>query len=169
MMMYDPSSLDEEKWNLWTKAMTDCNVKTQDYYDRAGGKQLSTSEVYEVMKDPKYRDIHHNVLQYLEEGTIDLVCLSTDMVMTHCDTTRAVSGYVDVRCNCWFDAYQAIYGTCPVVDMEFGHCEHTVAPVVCTAESEVEAGEKEGEEETDNGMPDLPEMPSRGGRGRRRR
>ena len=138
MMMYHPSMLDDATWALWTRALTDCNAKTVDYVEERGGAQLSTSQVYEVMKNPNYKDIHHNILQYLEEGAIDLVCLATDLEMTHCDATREVSGYVADRCNCWFDAYEAIYGVCPDVDTEFVHCEHTVEPVVCTGEVEEE-------------------------------
>ena len=143
MMMYHPDLLDADTWALWTRALTDCNVKTVDYVASRGGAQLSTSEVYEVMKNPNYYDVHHNILQYLEEGTIDLVCLSTNMEMSHCDATREASGYVDHRCNCWFDAYEAIYKVCPVVDMEFAHCSNTEAPVVCTGISGDEDEEPE--------------------------
>ena len=142
MIMYRPNALiqNEETWNMWTRAMTDCNVKTVDFVEsRAGGKQLSTSQIYELIKDPQYTDIHHNLLQYLEEGSIDLVCLSTDLVMDHCDGTRETSGAESGdHCNCWFDAYQAIYGACPVVDTEFKHCPNTVAPTVCVDESNVD-------------------------------
>jgi hypothetical protein len=93
--------------------------------------------------------------------------------MSHWDATRGASGYVADRCNCWFDAYQAINGVCPVVDMEFVHCEHTVAPVVCTGEAEEELEVfEEPEEETEGEEPTPPDptppsvMPSRG---RRRR
>ena len=86
MMMYHPDLLDADAWALWTRALTDCNAKTEDYVaNREGGKHYSTSQVYEIMKNPNYKDIHYSILQYLEEGTIDLVCLSTNMEMTHCD------------------------------------------------------------------------------------
>jgi hypothetical protein len=79
-------------------------------------------------------------LQYLEEGAVDLVCLSTDLSMPnddgddHCEVIRATAEAITGvdRCNCWFDAYEAIYGACPVVDMTFTTCGGTVAPTVCT-------------------------------------
>ena len=158
MVMYRPNALvhDENTWNMWTRAMTDCNVKTVDFEEsREGGKQLSTGQIYDLIKDPEHMDIHHNLLQYLEEGSIDLVCLSTDLVMDHCDVTREVSGadFGD-HCNCWFDAYQAIYGACPVVDTEFKHCPNTVAPTVCVDEGNDDESEK----------PSPPERPSGPGR-----
>merc|ERR1712088_506407 len=94
---------------------------------------MGTSQVYEYVMDPKGNDIHRYILQYLEEGSIDLVCLATDLDMEHCDATREIAGAtggVD-RCNCWFDAYIALYGECPKFDMTFTTCSGTVAPVDC--------------------------------------
>ena len=59
---------------------------------RAGGSPYSAAQVYEFLKNPEGKDIHHYVLQFLEEGTIDLVCLSTDLEMEHCDVIRATAG-----------------------------------------------------------------------------
>ena len=137
-MMYDPTALieDEATWLKYTRALTDCNSKTVDArsFNRGGGMPFSTSQVYSYLKDPKGKDIHHFILQYLEEGTIDLVCLSTDLEMEHCDVMRATAGAtvgVD-RCNCWFDAYKALYGECPNVgDSTFTTCSGTTAPVDC--------------------------------------
>ena len=33
-------------------------------------------------------------MQYLEEGSIDLVCLSTDLDMEHCDGTREIANAI---------------------------------------------------------------------------
>merc|ERR1711874_611327 len=177
MMMYRPYDLDEDTWAKYTRALTDCNAKTTDYVER-GGAQYSTSQIYDIMNNPNYKDIHHYILQYLEEGSIDLVCLSTELEMDHCDVTREASGgALGKRCNCWFDAYEAIYGICPVVDMEFEHCDLTVAPTVCTEVFEVveeEVVEEGGEEGTDDDLPNPPDVeptPPSGmpDRGRRRR
>ena len=87
--MYDPSALTPDVWAKYTRALTDCNSKTEDYVaTRGGGSPYSTDQVYEYLLDPKGNDIHHFILQYLEEGTIDLVCLSTDLEMEHCDVMR---------------------------------------------------------------------------------
>ena len=87
--MYDPSALTPDVWAKYTRALTDCNSKTEEYVaTRGGGSPYSTDQVYEYLLDPKGNDIHHFILQYLEEGTIDLVCLSTDLEMEHCDVMR---------------------------------------------------------------------------------
>ena len=120
--------------------------------------------------DPAGVDIHHFILQYLEEGTMDLVCLSTDLVMEHCDAIREAAGAIidqtlgTDRCNCWFDAYAAIYGVCPVVDMDFITCPGTVAPTVCTGEDEVVEETVPDEtvpDETDETVPDMPSPPEK--------
>ena len=69
MMMYNPTALTEDVWAKYTRALTDCNSKTQDY-NRGSGSPYSTSQVYEYIKNPNGKDIHHYILQYLEEGSI---------------------------------------------------------------------------------------------------
>merc|ERR1712051_1003803 len=56
-------------------------------------------------------------LQFLEEGTIDLVCLAVpSLSMSRCDTIRAAAGVAEGgACNCWFDAYQGLYNAQPEV------------------------------------------------------
>ena len=147
MLMYDPDALTDDVWAAYTRALTDCNSKTEDYTSRSGGgTPFSTSQVREYMLDPKNADIHHFILQYLEEGTMDLVCLSTELVMEHCDTIRATAaaGEGD-RCNCWFDAYEALYGACPVVDTTFTTCAQTTAPTVCTDVVAVDTSDLSGD------------------------
>ena len=89
MLMYNPSALTSDVWAKYTRALTDCSSKTVDA--RGGGSPFSTSQVYDYVLDPKGKDIHHYILQYLEEGSIDLVCLSTDLDMEHCDGMREVA------------------------------------------------------------------------------
>ena len=169
MLMYNPDALNETTWSTWTKALTDCKAKTEDYVDRSGGgTPYSTNQVYAFVKNPDYTDIHHYILQYLEEGTMDLVCLSTDVEMEHCDVIRATAEATagTDRCNCWFDAYEAIYGACPVVDMTFTTCAGTVAPTVCTGASSQD-DDGEGGDVTDDGSSGAPspkgDPPAKGG------
>ena len=50
-MMYNPSELTEEVWKKYTRALTDCNSKTEDYVaTRSGGTPWSTDQVYEYLK-----------------------------------------------------------------------------------------------------------------------
>merc|ERR1719188_2799425 len=74
-----------------------------------------TSSIYNKASNPSEVDIHHNVLQYLEEGVIDLVCIATDLDMDRCKTMRAKFTNAG-RCDCWFAAYKAMYGAQPTVD-----------------------------------------------------
>ena len=134
MMMYEPGKLDETTFAKYTKALTDCNSKITDYEARSGGgTPWSTEQVHAFVENPEYTDIHHYVLQYLEEGTMDLVCLTSDLVMEHCDAIREAAGWLNDgdRCNCWFDAYKAIYGECPVVDADFITCGLTSGSTEC--------------------------------------
>ena len=77
---------------FWTKGSFYTYSLFLELLERGGGQAFSTDQVYEFMTNPNGQDIHHFILQYLEEGTIDLVCLSTDLVMEHCDVTRAAAG-----------------------------------------------------------------------------
>merc|ERR1712025_381107 len=75
-MMYDPKSLRDsaDLWKKYTQAFTDCSVKLSDTQGDHG-TAYGTDAVYEYLKNPNGKDIHHYVLQYLEEGAIDLVCV----------------------------------------------------------------------------------------------
>lgn len=181
MMMYEPGKLDDTTWATYTKALTDCNSKITDYDSTArsgGGTPWSTEQVHAFVGNPEYTDIHHFVLQYLEEGTMDLVCLTSDLEMEHCDAIREAAGWINDgdRCNCWFDAYKAIYGECPVVDGDFITCGLTngstdCADVQATVSDGVVCGEDDtaDTDETDATLPeptgdmpappDMPDMP----------
>ena len=90
--------------------------------------------------------------------------------MDHCDAVRETAGAtkgVD-RCNCWFDAYQAIYGECPNVDMAFTACSGTVATTVCADdvdEGSEEAAEPEPEPEEPEPEAPEPTAPPSGSKG----
>jgi len=126
-MMFSPADLvDENEWLKYTKAFTDCNIKmTTETYEEDGRTVTAagTDDVWNYMKNPNGQDIHHYVLQYLEEGAIDLVCLATDFEMSRCDTMRELFSIESgTRCDCWFDAYEGMYGSAPVIDQLFTTC-----------------------------------------------
>jgi len=114
-MMYDPASVtnDAEQWAALNKAFKDCKIKGKDTEfvkpDGTTGTAYSMDNIYEILKDPSHRDQHNAILQYLEEGVIDLVCLMTDLVMDRCDIIRPANG-VDGTSTCWEAAYDAMYG-----------------------------------------------------------
>merc|ERR550514_727715 len=96
-MMYSPNTIaaDPALWAKLTRAFADCNVKAHDEDftkpDGSPGTAYSIESVYAALKSTT-TDIHHFVLQFLEEGAIDLVCLMTPLSMDRCDTIRATNG-----------------------------------------------------------------------------
>lgn len=66
--------------------------------------------------------MHNQILQFLEEGAIDLVCLTTDLVMERCDYIRGIMDAEGKKCNCWFAGYEAVMGVAPNVDEMFVDC-----------------------------------------------
>ena len=68
-------------------------------------------------------DIHHNILQFLEEGAIDLVCIATDLEMARCDTMRDKWEVEDgTKCDCWVEAYQDLFGSDTIADADLATC-----------------------------------------------
>lgn len=108
----------------YTKAFVDCGVKDANVEFTKNDSQMcayGVQGVYDKIKNPNGVDIHHNVLQYLEEGAIDLVCLSSDLTMTQgedrCAEIRShVNLASDKWANCWHAAYKGLYGVDPAID-----------------------------------------------------
>jgi len=123
LMMYHPAEATPETWATLTKAFTDCKVKAEDE-EGDHGTAYSVDSVYDIMMDPQGEDVHHYILQFLEEGAIDLVCLATDLEFDHCDTIRAKWGVErGQKCDCWVGAYQELFGVGPKLDTDLGTCE----------------------------------------------
>jgi hypothetical protein len=137
LMMYHPETLDAAMWAKYTKAFVDCKVKDAD---EAGdhGTAFSVDNVYEIMKTAAGVDNHHHVLQFLEEGAIDLVCITTDLEMDRCDTMRAKWAVeAGTKCDCWQAAYKELFEVDAMVDVTLSDCaaagEVTEAQVVTDA------------------------------------
>jgi len=115
VMMYAPAliSSNAAEWARLTKVFVDCQIKAHDETfakpDGSEGTAYSVDNVYELLKDPDGQDIHHSVLQFLEEGAIDLVCLMTSLSMDRCDQIRATNNVVSTSA-CWEESYAAMYG-----------------------------------------------------------
>jgi hypothetical protein len=115
VMMYAPAvvSSNATEWARLTKAFVDCHIKAHDETfakpDGSEGTAYSVDKVYELLKDPDGQDIHHSVLQFLEEGAIDLVCLMTSLSMDRCDQIRATNNVVSTSA-CWEESYVSMYG-----------------------------------------------------------
>jgi hypothetical protein len=103
-------------WTAMTKPMVDCKVKASDETTTEGGKTitaLSVTNIYEVLKDPKGKGSttpNHQILQFLEEGAIDLVCAATTLTMNRCDTVRTRLGITaGARSECWKAGLTELY------------------------------------------------------------
>merc|ERR1739848_688290 len=60
--------------------------------------------IYQKILNPAGTDIKNYVLQYLEEGLIDLVCLMTPLAKKRCDVIRCVRD-VNTYSTCWQAAW----------------------------------------------------------------
>jgi len=116
-MMFDLEKLidNEEEWWKLTKGMTDCNVKTEDE-----GQAGSINTVYGAMTLHGNSDISKQIiLQFLEEGAIDMVCLVTSLDHERCDVIRAKNNLKKGEySNCYKPAYEAIYGVFEETDLQ---------------------------------------------------
>lgn len=119
-MMYDPASLTTSAtaWAAYTKALTDCSVKTTTQQVTEGTQTVtaySTTDIYAILQNPSGQtgpSVHHSILQYLEEGAIDLVCVMTQLSMTRCDTMRTTLNIpAGGTSTCWEAAYSALYSS----------------------------------------------------------
>jgi len=111
LMMYEPEALKEDKelWDFVTQPLKDCGIKDVDEQGDHG-TALSRDNVYEKLKDNGGKDSHHNILQFLEEGVIDLVCTMTSEAsltdFSRCQTVRERSS------TCWESAYAMQQAEC---------------------------------------------------------
>merc|ERR1719482_1932551 len=118
-MMYDPKSLstDATRWGVLTKSLVDCKIKEQDTTMEKGGQTktvYSVAGVYALLKKAGGVDTHHSILQFLEEGTIELACLAVpEMKMDHCDAVRKANAVTTEPSTCWHQAYKGMYGSLP--------------------------------------------------------
>merc|ERR1712228_401947 len=107
------------EWARLTKAFVDCQIKAHDETfakpDGSEGTAYSVDNVYELLKNPDGQDIHHSILQFLEEGAIDLVCLMTSLSMDRCDQIRSTNN-ISSTSTCWETSYVDMYGNYTVAD-----------------------------------------------------
>eukprot|EP00656_Telonema_subtile_P006621 TRINITY_DN13065_c0_g1_i2.p1 TRINITY_DN13065_c0_g1~~TRINITY_DN13065_c0_g1_i2.p1 ORF type:complete len:227 (+),score=47.26 TRINITY_DN13065_c0_g1_i2:85-765(+) len=113
-MMYAPETVagDAAQWANLTQAFKMCGVKTNDtvvtFPDGSTGLAYSVDHIYDMLKDPKGKDTHNSIAQFLEEGAADLVCLMTSLEFERCDVIRNSTGTVGTS-TCWEPAYSNMY------------------------------------------------------------
>jgi hypothetical protein len=119
-MMYDPASLTADRWAELSKSLVDCNIKENDTTMQKNGQDMtvySVANVYTLLQAAGGQDTHHPILQFLEEGAIELVCLAVpSLVMDHCEEVRTANGVTTEPSTCWHQAYAELYGSDPRVE-----------------------------------------------------
>ena len=80
-LMYDIAELTQDKWNLLVTELSKRNIKEttftsgktprDNYYGRQG--------VFDLAKNPNGKDIHHDVMKFLEESGIYFLCHVTSL------------------------------------------------------------------------------------------
>jgi len=105
-MMYAPETLRDDRtlWDFLTQPLADCKLKENDEQGNHG-VALSRENVY-LKLSYTTTDSHHNILQFLEEGSIDLVCaMTSDASLTDFERCKTVRGSASYKSNCWEAAY----------------------------------------------------------------
>ena len=118
-MMYAPETVtaNTTRWLELTKALTDCSVKAADHTETINGREATVygvTGVYTLLGSPSGSATpNHGILQFLEEGAVDLVCvMAPSLVMDRCDVIRGTLGLASgAGSTCWEAAYTALYGT----------------------------------------------------------
>jgi len=75
-LMYDISELNIEKWNLMTQELKIRKIKDSTFTGGATPRDnyFGRQGIFDLVKNPKGRDIHHDVMKFLEESSIYLLC-----------------------------------------------------------------------------------------------
>jgi len=155
MMMTPWEVYPQDQWELYTNAFTDCMIKLVD----GEANDLSSTNVHAQLNQATDGGPVHTPLQYLEEAAIDLVCLMTDLDMSgsrrllsddRCAAIREVWGIQSgTRCDCWTDAYVAMFGSEPEVEQGFfSDCSVVGTPTVPT---ETDSGSDDSDSGTGGG------------------
>lgn len=142
-VMYGPAALTtagDTEWAKLTRAFKDCHIKEADETHDVNGNTMTVygrDSIWKILKAPKSNSVftgmgpssgtgavHNQLLQFLEEGCIDLVCLMTTsssvLGMDRCKDIRAKWGLSDTQMSdCWQAAYKDMYGADAVTDSTF--------------------------------------------------
>eukprot|EP00657_Telonema_sp_P-1_P010803 TRINITY_DN5396_c0_g1_i1.p1 TRINITY_DN5396_c0_g1~~TRINITY_DN5396_c0_g1_i1.p1 ORF type:complete len:213 (+),score=59.64 TRINITY_DN5396_c0_g1_i1:67-705(+) len=128
-MMFTPSSISAGNWTAkYGKMALDCHIKETQTTGETGQTVWTTSEIYTILSDPKGNSVftgqptsgsgavNNQVLQWIEEAALDLVCLATDVSDTICDNIRAKWQLsTGQHSDCWLAGWEAVMGHAPPV------------------------------------------------------
>ena len=75
-LMYDIEDLDKETWDSYLVSLAERGIKETTFTDGMTPKQnyYGRDGIFELAKKPDGRDIHHDVMKFLEESGLYLLC-----------------------------------------------------------------------------------------------
>jgi len=78
-LMYDIAELKKKEWNELVFELTKRKIKEKTFTDGRTPKDnyYGTEGIFDLAKNPKGKDIHHEVMKFLEESSIYLLCHAT--------------------------------------------------------------------------------------------
>ena len=75
-LMYDIASVNQDEWNALVSELEIREIKETTFTDGATPKDnyYGRQGIFDLAKDPNGRDIHHDVMKFLEESGLYLLC-----------------------------------------------------------------------------------------------
>ena len=75
-LMYNVGQLDAQTWDLYVEPLADREIKETTFLDGATPRDnyYGRDGIFQLVKNPKGRDIHHDVMKFLEESGLYLLC-----------------------------------------------------------------------------------------------
>ena len=75
-LMYDIEALTQEDWDAWVEALAIRKIKDTTFTDGPTPKDnyYSRQGIFDLAKNPDGQDIHHDVMKFLEEAGLYLLC-----------------------------------------------------------------------------------------------
>mmetsp|Transcript_33829 Transcript_33829/g.85541 ORF Transcript_33829/g.85541 Transcript_33829/m.85541 type:complete len:176 (+) Transcript_33829:543-1070(+) len=108
-------------WDKNTRVFWDCGIKTTPDYRKDGDTGpwvYSYDSMQGLVVDAGKVDTHHSILQFIEEGSMELACLmvSFNIKQPECSDMAKRSGVeMTTRSTCWHEAYKAMWGEDPAI------------------------------------------------------
>ena len=75
-LMYDIASVNQDEWNALVNELEIREIKETTFTDGATPKDnyYGRQGIFDLAKDPNGKDIHHDVMKFLEESGLYLLC-----------------------------------------------------------------------------------------------
>jgi hypothetical protein len=75
-LMYDIGQVTNQEWNALVKELEERQIKEKTFTDGPTPRDnyYSRQDIYNLARNPNGRDIHHDVMKFLEESGLYLLC-----------------------------------------------------------------------------------------------